>query len=659
MGSLRVLLGGLVATLFFSFSPLHGSEPQLTDMERAFGSRDWKAVDLLLTKNPSSRDRSLAVNALWLQKRWADALTQMEQITDWPQSVAPYASLYRVLALERLERKDESRVAAQDLVKEGLPPLVRFYGAYALSRLTDDGAQRLQWLRQMVSLAGDKKDRRLMALKALAVADNLTVDEALALLRLDQRNAKALQVLEGAETSPEQNWRLGWAAYLAGRHSDADRLLEAVPLDSTWGQGAAYYRAISLTKLSRATEAKDIYEKLLTLPKSDYITRSLQRLSLMIGGSLGDSAEKIMEIAATGDDKKLALQALHQLASSRSAKASGFAEELLKRFPDSPQASQQLWSRGWKLWVAGDAEGALEQWTTATKGGETIGDRLLFWRIQALRFLKKEEEAKVLVKELVNKHRFSFYSLVLSPDEPLWRDIPLPKELTAPPSELEQWGFLIHARMELAGRTDGPSRLASARISSWLGLVSEAYADVRPLTDRLLNGDEAPSKEVLKLLWPRPFQADVEAQAKELNVDAFLVWAVMRQESAFDPAATSWVGASGLLQLMPGTAKDEARRLGLKSFDVYNGQQNIALGTSHLAWLQKQFDHLDHVIAAYNGGSGNVRKWKQARKEWAREAWIEAIPFEETREYVKKVQANYQIYQKLYEPPKEKEAPKP
>lgn len=115
----------------------------------------------------------------------------------------------------------------------------------------------------------------------------------------------------------------------------------------------------------------------------------------------------------------------------------------------------------------------------------------------------------------------------------------------------------------------------------------------------------------------------IRAAAARHGVDPALIKAIMHTESAFNPNARSPVGAMGLMQLMPATA----REYGVKN--AYDPAQNIEGGTKFLAWLLKRFDKLDHVIAAYNAGPGNVSKYKGIP------------PFRETQNYVKSVNSRY------------------
>jgi soluble lytic murein transglycosylase len=117
----------------------------------------------------------------------------------------------------------------------------------------------------------------------------------------------------------------------------------------------------------------------------------------------------------------------------------------------------------------------------------------------------------------------------------------------------------------------------------------------------------------------------------------------MRRESAFNPGAISHVGAIGLMQLMPPTARENARMLGLgDNFNLYDPQVNILLGAHHFKRLLAMFEKVEQAIAAYNAGQGRVKSW--VGDSYDRAEWIEEIPFDETREFVRQVLANRDVY---------------
>jgi soluble lytic murein transglycosylase len=137
------------------------------------------------------------------------------------------------------------------------------------------------------------------------------------------------------------------------------------------------------------------------------------------------------------------------------------------------------------------------------------------------------------------------------------------------------------------------------------------------------------------------------------RVDKAMVYAIARQESAFDPRAQSQVGARGLMQLMPATAKRTAERFGVgynldKLLD--DPSYNAKLGSAHLSELMQDWKgSLILTFASYNAGGGNVKKWIDAYGD-PRQAhvdpvdWVERIPFSETRNYVQRVMENLNVY---------------
>ena len=141
-----------------------------------------------------------------------------------------------------------------------------------------------------------------------------------------------------------------------------------------------------------------------------------------------------------------------------------------------------------------------------------------------------------------------------------------------------------------------------------------------------------------RLFYPFPFRDAVVAAADHSEVDPLLVVTVMREESGFSPEARSRAGALGLMQLMPVTARWIATKEAIPAGDLHDPVYNIRLGTAYLAYLQRQFDDdLERVLAAYNGGEGNVARWKDLS---------EAFP--ETRQYVRRTINTYGVYQWLY-----------
>ncbi len=156
--------------------------------------------------------------------------------------------------------------------------------------------------------------------------------------------------------------------------------------------------------------------------------------------------------------------------------------------------------------------------------------------------------------------------------------------------------------------------------------------------------------DALDARFPLAFADAVLKEARTHKLPPELVWGVIRQESAFNRRAVSRSGARGLMQLMPATAREVARKLGLALDDaeaLFDPALNIALGSAYLAELEARFGQRPALIAAaYNAGPNRVQRWLEAGdKAPALDVWIEAIPYSQTRHYVQQVLAFRTVYE--------------
>jgi soluble lytic murein transglycosylase len=153
------------------------------------------------------------------------------------------------------------------------------------------------------------------------------------------------------------------------------------------------------------------------------------------------------------------------------------------------------------------------------------------------------------------------------------------------------------------------------------------------------------------LRYPVPFRDVFRDHAKTQGLDVAWVLGLVRQESRFITDARSSVGAAGLMQLMPATAKYVAAKIGLRNYNqknVTDVKTNVGLGTGYMRMVLDQLGHPVLASAAYNAGPGRARRWRDA-KPLEGAIYAETIPFSETRDYVKKVMANSVFYAALLE----------
>jgi soluble lytic murein transglycosylase len=186
-------------------------------------------------------------------------------------------------------------------------------------------------------------------------------------------------------------------------------------------------------------------------------------------------------------------------------------------------------------------------------------------------------------------------------------------------------------------------------------LATAQWACEREIYDRCISTSERTRAEVDVLQrYPTPFRAQLLAQAASSGVEPALLYGLIRQESRFVGDTRSAVGAYGLMQLMPATAKWTAKKVGLTYQPAMLGDRdiNLQLGSAYLKRLIDDFGgSLTMATAAYNAGPNRPRRWREGGATMEPAAWAESIPFNETRDYVKKVLSNSVHYAALLAEP--------
>ena len=165
------------------------------------------------------------------------------------------------------------------------------------------------------------------------------------------------------------------------------------------------------------------------------------------------------------------------------------------------------------------------------------------------------------------------------------------------------------------------------------------------------TGDPALPRAFWEIFYPFAWRAEMTDAATAAGLDPHLVAAIVREESSYYPRAVSRAGARGLMQLMAGTAAPMAQVRGLPFRQgelLDDPAHNLRIGARFLAGLVREFGDTRLAIAAYNAGPKRVRQWWSARKTDDVEAFIEQIPYDETRLYVKRVLFSWDEYRRLY-----------
>jgi soluble lytic murein transglycosylase len=228
--------------------------------------------------------------------------------------------------------------------------------------------------------------------------------------------------------------------------------------------------------------------------------------------------------------------------------------------------------------------------------------------------------------------------------------------------ELIRLGLFAEASRELTAVDRSAARAAGDAGQEPLTLLAELYAragdfrsahalvraDLRAL---LRHPTTALAMRAASLAYPLAFRDEIARVAQNAAVPADLLQALMREESALDPRALSSTGALGLTQLMPSTARALARKLKIRGYEtgrLFEPQMNIRIGGTYLGELYAKFQHPALALASYNAGPGAVAGWLRARGSLPLDSFVEEIPIEETRGYVKRCLRSFAAYQFLY-----------
>ena len=347
-----------------------------------------------------------------------------------------------------------------------------------------------------------------------------------------------------------------------------------------------------------------------------------------------------------------------------------------RRAFDQQRASQEPapWSDDTLAWgvraALRSASGSAERWALvldavgAMSAPEQKDAAWVYWRARALQGQAARDasgdEARATARQLMQSiaSPLSFYGKLANEDLGLRTSLPI---TPAPPSASER---------EAASSVPGLRRglhminlgLRSEGVREWnftlRGMgdrelqAAAQLACEREVWDRCINTSDRTKAEInLAQRFPTPFRQDVVAAARQIGLDPAYVYGLIRQESRFIMDARSHVGASGLMQLMPATARWTAKKIGLdfKPEMINDREVNLRLGTAYLKLVLDDFGgSAAMAAAAYNAGPSRPRRWREGPlMEVA--AWAENIPFNETRDYVKKVLSNATVYAALLE----------
>jgi len=349
---------------------------------------------------------------------------------------------------------------------------------------------------------------------------------------------------------------------------------------------------------------------------------------------------------------------------------------LLRGWPRSAEGVEAVWRLGWEAYRQGRYHTAMGYFARLEplEPDEISRLRARYWRARAAEKDGQAELAATEFERIALEYPLSYYGWRASarvrgtaaggapppaprasPAIPRGQAVLTPAQLARPRILLEA-GLTPEALGELDALFDRArgleDRLALAALYADAGewnrpqrLVVDAYSET------LARSPDADSLDLWWYSWPAPFAEEVSGATAGRRVAPELVYAIMREESGYRPRVLSVSGARGLLQLMPETAEQVARGAALPAVaadDLFVPQVNIALGSAYLDELLGRFDgRASAAIGSYNAGPHRVAAWLDDAT-LDDDEWVEAIPYDQTRAYVKRVLRSLHAYHVLY-----------
>lgn len=527
--------------------------------------------------------------------------------------------------------------------------------------------------------AGVKRMRKKLSAKVAARVFRVTLDDRLMRASVLYDRHRSDQVVE------EMTALLGEAGVKRG---------SKMWCDAIWLRGRAY------TKLRKHSESAADYTAMLDGCKGD--ARTLQ--ALFANGKALWNVDRDKDSLATfervwtefpthsyADDAVLYAARIHR---SNDAKAE--SERLLRfqieHFPNGDMLSDAHWYLFVDLYGRGEYASAIAY---VDGVGDQTGEndlytrgRLAYFRARALEQLGQTDKAKDGFVKVANDVPMSYYALLA---------LNRLKELDPTRFDREIDRLATDGKEDVVWTIDPPHVAKDSAFVRGvellrLGLFQEAKGEFANLRERFPGKEDLlwiltllfdragaynlshdiPRREIAsfgtaypvgkmhrmyELAYPRPFHDEVSSWANKRGLPEALVYAIMREESGFNPRIESWANACGLMQLMVPTAQDMARADDLKKpkpaklnrNHLLEPETNVRLGTRYLQLLTEAYGkHLSVAIASYNGGQGNIDRWIKERGQMPFDLWVEEIPFGQTRGYTKRVTMSLWIYQWLY-----------
>lgn len=422
-----------------------------------------------------------------------------------------------------------------------------------------------------------------------------------------------------------------------GRDVDAVAQFAAVPSSSELGASAAYQRARALLRASQTASART----------------ALRRVAQTFPRDTDVAAPALYLLADLATDD------------GRDAEAQATFGDVSRRFPTNVLAPAALFHAAIIAYAAGSFQAAARDFDALVQRYPRSVDASAarYWSGRSRERMGDRRHAAERWRDVIATDPLSYYATksALRLGTSAWRPAQATDSVATPPALqqavtraalLDALGMNTEEALEYDGMVAAAGRspdslLAAASALQVRGELSRAMA----LARRALTASAPRDTRLFRLLYPVAYADVIRTEASVRRIDPALVAALIHQESSFNPRATSRAGAVGLMQVLPSVGADIAKARGMVGFDrvlLYQPDVNVRLGMTHLDAMLRQYPRIEYALAAYNAGGSPVRRWRQKRGTEDPELFIERIPYDETRDYVRILLRNQAMYKAIY-----------
>ena len=605
-------------------------------------------------------------------------------------------------ALDRADSLDSARILYAEAAKR--VPLVADWLNLRAAGVTRDKRERDDLLsRVLLPVARDRKPQT----EAIALERSGDIDGAIKAYAAagEKLSALRLQLIRPADSSRVLLARRGIISYIAGPQ-DRESVRDAIGLfDKNFGSAspaenltigraafsagitaralAGYTKAfaaglgaprdhfdlgIVLSRLKRDRESIAEFNKVMQPPAFVAAARYQAARGMLALGRRDEARAALRQVttAYPSDTSAAAsLLLLSDLATDdlRDADARSTMLSLVQRFPGARQAPAALFGAGLIAFISRDYRTAAVELDSLVSRYPQSDDALAagYWSGRSWSARGEKTSANMRWRAVLTKEKSSYYSVLSARrlNVPLLEDESGDNYPTVPDIEaaskriaiLKDFGMDTEARFEYDRLFADATRSHDRLVATAHALAGTDQSSRSIALGRQAVTEVGATAQNYRLVYPVLERPTLIESSKRYDLDPALVASLIKQESAFNPRATSPVGARGLMQLMPPVGRSLAssqRISGYTDESLYDPAVNIRLGTQHLSGLFKSTPQVERVLAAYNAGESRVAKWIQKAGANDPELFTERIPFVETRDYVRSIIRNRAFYSRLY-----------